>query len=93
MKSTCYEILFNTFLRRDQVHFNLKFFYRNKTTPSSPSYFCICVFEGIPCTAKPPSCWKDLDELFDCKSSHYYTSITEKKFESFRFQTPTELCE
>ena len=45
----------NTFLRRDQVHFNLKFFHGNKANPSSPSYFSICIFQGIPCTAKFPS--------------------------------------
>ena len=51
-------------------HFYLKLFHGNKTTPSSPSYFCICIFKGIQCTAKFPSileCWKDLDELFGYK--------------------------
>ena len=68
--NTCYEILINTFLRPDQVHFNLKFFYENKTTPSSPSYFCICIFEGISSIDKLLSflvCWKNLDELLDYK--------------------------
>ena len=55
-------------MRRDQAHSDLKYFHGNKKDPSSPSYFCTCVFEVIPCTAKLPSsivCWKDLDELFD----------------------------
>ena len=57
-RSTCYEIPINTFLRRDQVHFNLKFSHKNKTALSSPSYFCICIFERIhalhyPCTIIP----------------------------------------
>ena len=92
-RNTCYEILINTFLRRDQVQFDLKFFHKKRTTQSFPSYFCICIFEGVPCTAKLPSflvCWKDLDELFDYKifalSSHYNW----KKIESFRYQVPTE---
>ena len=32
MRTTCYEIFINTFLRRDQAHFDLKFFHENKAT-------------------------------------------------------------
>ena len=32
-RNTYYEIRINTFLRRDKVHFDLKFFHENKTTP------------------------------------------------------------
>ena len=61
-RKTCYEILINTFLRPDEVHFDIKFFHENKTTPSSLFYFFISIFEKIPCTDKFPSflvCWKD----------------------------------
>ena len=44
------EITIITTLRQVYVRFNWKLFYENKTTPSSPSYFWVCVFEGIPVT-------------------------------------------
>ena len=47
MKIWKYEKFVNTSLSRDQAHFNLKLFHRNKTTQSSASYCWIFTF--IPC--------------------------------------------
>ena len=82
------KIFINTFLTLDQLCHTWKFFYRNKITLSSPSYFWICVFEGNPFHAILPS----LEQLFTkkilSKSKSFYYSW--ECFEIRSFHSPTK---